>query len=340
MTGNPFVPTGYELYPDAPLDAADHADWYADFAGNHGGSFESFRASLDAAAARETAKRPKPPPGSVEGPALRAIRWSGRLVVVEGPERCGKTTFINHCVEKLRGCRRDPTELLVVDRRAHSTTSGRGELLPADELRVSVCRHILETAEWLQDERRDRALRQLDGSSSPPDPGLAYAIMRNHLATNRIMVVLLPPTSVGTDVENLRTYHGWMGPGMIFFAERTTTSGSPELTLRPPPPNTDPLLVLRLRNLARGEAVRFVRHRLDALPRGHGLPGVADDVVQRLENLMNIETKSLGWVSLVFRKIYQQYLSRTSQPHGQPVSWITYLEITELLAQGVHEEQP
>jgi hypothetical protein len=311
---NPFVPPGDDPLSDGPLDPELHAGWFIDDVGDHGRRLAEFDQQLDVA----------------------AVARRGRLVVVEGPERSGKTTLVNRCAHLVR-LRTPPGMVLsTLDLRSVSHTKTDGTLRSGHEMRWTVCRHALEEASWLTDEQRSRGADMLERPSVEEcDPGLVYRFMRNKLVEDRVAVVLLPTGPADIDAANLETYDGWMGPGMLFFAERTTTPGSLPLARRPTRPDSLPLLSLPLRPLHPGEAWTVVERRLRELDAGSGLPAVTEDTLRRVEGLNRHDQDTVGWVVTLFRRLYGRRISGSSEFDGLPS--IEFPEITDLLARREFE---
>ncbi|MCO1660428.1 hypothetical protein [Pseudonocardia humida] len=306
---NPFVPPGDDPYSDGPLDPDLHAGWFIDDVGGHGERLAEFAQQLH----------------------VPAIARRGRLAVVEGPERSGKTTLVNRCVQLVRERVPRGTVLSTLDLRGVSPTKPDGTMRSGHEMRWTVCRHALEEASWLTDEQRTRGADMLERPSVEEcDPGLVYRFMRRNLVQDRIAVVLLPTGPPDIDAANLETYDGWMGPGMLFFAERTTTPGSLPLARRPPRPDSLPLLSLPLRHLEPGEAWTVVERRLGALAAGSGLPGVTEETLRKVEGLNRDDQHTIGWVVALFRRLYGRRIGGRSEFDGLP--FIEFPEITDLLA--------
>jgi hypothetical protein len=343
VTANPFVPPGYEADPDAPLDAIDHDDWYIGTVAGHDERFREFCSALDHSARRfaKSMGVAVTDPDAVRANTIPALRRAGRLVIVEGPERSGKSTFINRCVNELQDRCPPSMQLSLINVSGVSLRSENRQLLSAHELRVKVCQHVLEMVPELDPESRSRATAILDpgadGTGGSPD--IAYRIIRNRLEAKRVLLVLLPPAPADTDVDNLENYHDWMGPGMIFFAERTTTPTSVSLPRRPNVPEAEPRLVLPLRNLAPGEAYAVVRKRLGVSPPANGLPDVDEATLTEVEGLNRSDQNTIGWVVALFRELYGRRIAGTSTPKFRALPSITYEEITDLLARRVNGEQ-
>ena len=343
MTPNPFVPPGSESAPDAPLRADDHDAWYIESVAGHEERFTEFCDALDRSAEKHALFK-RLPVNDIEAVRTHtapALRRAGRLVVVEGPERSGKSTFINRCVRELERRCDGPVRLKPVYVNGISLSSNDRQLLSAHQLRVRVCKHVLEEVPDLPNDILTRANANLDpgpdGSGGSPD--VAYRIIRNHLNINVVLLVLLPPAPADTDVDNLDVYHDWMGPGMIFFAERTITPSSPALPRRAAPPEAESTLVLSLRNLASEEAYRVVRKRLGPNPPA-GLPDVEEETLTEVEGLNRSDQNTIGWVVALFRELYQRRIDRTSSPKYLRLPLISYEEIADLLARRVNGEQP
>lgn len=312
---NPFVPPDEDPDTDAPLDPERHAGWYIDDIGDHGLRLAEFGRAL----------------GDVA-----TLRRRGRLVVVEGPERSGKTTLLNRCAYLVRG--RTPADLVLhtLDLRSVSQTKPDGTLRSGHELRWAVCRHALEEAAWLDDDYRDRGATMLETPSVEEcDPGLVYRFMRNKLGQNRVAQVLLPVGPSDVDAANLETYNRWMGHGMLFFAERTTTPASVPLDTRLRQPDAGPLLTLRLRHLRPGEAWIVVARRIRALGDPGGLPTVTEQTLAKVEGLNRHDQDTIGWVVTLFRRLYGRRIAGSPDFDGLPS--IEFHEITDLLARRDYE---
>jgi hypothetical protein len=344
VIANPFVPPGSESAPDAPLRADDHDAWYIESVAGHEECFRDFCEALDQSARKQVLLRRQPVDDieAVRKYTVPALRGAGRLVVVEGPERSGKSTFINRCVRELQRRCDGTVRLKPVYVNGISLSSDDRQLLTAHQLRVRVCKHVLEEVPELQNDVLTRAAANLDpgpdGSGGSPD--VAYRIIRNHLNINVVLLVLLPPAPADTDVANLDVYHDWMGPGMIFFAERTTTPSSPPLPRRAAPPEAESTLVLSLRNLAPGEAYRVVRTRLGPDPQALDLPDVEEETLTEVEGLNRSDQNTIGWVVALFRELCQRRIDELSSPKYLRLPSISYEEITDLLARRVNGEQP
>ena len=344
MIVNPFVPPGSESAPDAPLRADDHDTWYIGTVAGHDECFRDFCEALDRAAHRHALRRRRPVDDvvAVRKHTVPALREAGRLVVVEGPERSGKSTFINRCVRELQQRCDGTVRLKPVYVNGISLSTKDRQLLSAHQLRVQVCKHVLEEVPDLHSDVLARAAANLDPGSdgSGGSPDVAYRIIRNHLNDSLVLLVLLPPAPADTDVDNLDVYHDWMGPGMIFFAERTTAPTSPALPRRAPAPEAEPTLVLSLRNLTKGEAYEVVRRRLGPDPQAAGLPSVEEATLTEVEGLNRSDQNTIGWVVALFRELYERRITGTSSPRYSGLPSISYEEITDLLARRVNGEQP
>ncbi len=316
---NPFVVAGEDTSRDFPLDPLVHeASWFIDDIGDHGTRLAEFVAAIG------------------DGSALQR---RGRLVVIEGPERSGKTTLLNRCVHVVRDRfpATGPTQLYTLDLRSVTQTGPSGTLRSGPELRWATCRYALGKATWMTAPERAEANGFLtDPDSNTCDPGLAYLIMQNTLGSDQVAQVLLPIGPPEIESDNLETYGHWMGPRMIFFTERTTTPSSRELNIRGDRQgDADPVLALPLRHLLPGEAWTIVRRRIQTLSSGNTLPSVDPATLTKVEGLSRTDQNTVGWVVALFRQLYLRRISGESDFAGVPS--ITFEEITDLLARFGYE---
>jgi hypothetical protein len=320
VTDNPFVHANLQDRPpgeEGPLDPERHGQaWYIDDVGGHGTCFAEFQAAVTDVA---------------------ALRGRGRLVVVEGPPRSGKTSLINRCRDHLMHVV-GQTRLWDCDQSRILTShlDNAKELLSASELRRDVCRGALFLADWLDRDYYSRAVDALD-KEHRNDVQMVYALMSRHLEQNRIAGVVLPQADLDREsTNNLEHYDRIMAPGMIFFAERTTTSQSPPLSRVAASRGRDEPLILRLANLDRDEIHMVVRRRLgSAAAATEQRPAVADDVYAHLADLRKDKRNAIGYIVEVFRELFGRRISGGFHPPD--LLSIQWAEVSDLL---VPREEP
>ena len=317
MTDNPWVHPKHQSHrrrKEGPLDPTTHPGWYIDDVGNHDECFVAFRAV-----------------------SVTALLSKGRLVVVEGPPRSGKTSLINRCrhflAEQASAVESEQLQIWSCDQSQLSTTKTLSDdseqLLPAPILRRDVCRAaVVEAGDWLEPvrARAEELLREPEANNVQ----LVYKLIGQRLGPDRLAEMVLPKVTLDSDLaRNLEVYDRLAVPQMIFFAERTTTPNSPPLIPEPATAGRDETLILRLHNLTVDETRSIVAHRLGNGPRTEQRPGVEDEVFQELADLKNDGPDSIGYIVELFRALYEKRISGGARySHLVSIGWA---EVTDHL---------
>lgn len=242
---------------------------------------------------------------------------SGRLVLVTGPEGCGKTALIHRCASHLLNTLADTTGVrpLVFD----LTTQGQSG---ADiQTRVQhACHRILDELE-LSGRLTQPEIDALHKRRESPDT--AFPFVSRILANNNItIIVLLPPTEL---VEEITKYSTLTNENLVLFCEssyqpverfaESIRNGSSSLNVT----------CLSVGVLNVDDGWRFVESRLSQAARaGIALPAISMDTIQRL---MEIRIGSAGRTSV--RELHMTCLRVFQKAIESSAPSVEYLDFLE-----------
>lgn len=302
---NPFVVPGLEDDPHQPLcpwqdGLFHHEDYYGKVGGQHE-AYELFKQRL---------RHPE------------NLHRAGRIIVVNGPELSGKTSFANRCVNWVRVKLGEATPCHVYPLRE---VCPRGETV--QERVAKVCVRLTEK------------LRELDTGSSMRLANLynAHEVLplfgRFHAASagnTPYFVILLPSLEPDTAENEIDQYRAALSgvPGVLCVTENPADVPLPLYRGEAPP------ISLSLRYLHPGESHTLVAGWPDTPKEDDGLPMIRETDLNMLENLLrtiNVNMTS-GKLLTALRKIYDRYIYGSNPGVGDhPASGLLYVEYSELI---------
>ncbi|GAB3139387.1 hypothetical protein GCM10027290_08490 [Micromonospora sonneratiae] len=271
MLVNPFAVPGLKR-PDDPLNPVrekEHTHYYVDV-DNTAEAFDIFKAELSDPTSLVT---------------------DGRLVIVAGPEQCGKSALVNRCAHWVR------ERLMEVHHAAAVIDLTRVvELTETQaERRRSVCRTLINRL-WQTGAVTDQQL--LDFRAEPDD---AYPYLAGAVQERFVAIVLLPPS--GELARELVQYARDAQAKILFFGESSYTSyvetAWPELERA----GTAPPIYLTVGSLTKRDAGRFADDRLRRSPHGPKLPPVKPDT---LDLVTEKRPMSIGELQTLLYGLYEE----------------------------------
>jgi hypothetical protein len=212
----------------------------------------------------------------------RTVLAQGHLVLVRGPDGCGKSALTHRAAHRLRQqlAARPPDgpgiELKILD----FTRKNLAGDVPARIRRI--CQLVVEElGDLLDRDRRGRLERHLDLA----DFELFYAELSRSLSRIRdggrvAAAVLLPPSEL---LEEVRSYARLGNPHLIFFAEASSyqqAGGPASDQIRSTPENA--VLILDVELLDVTDGWRFVTDRMRRYANGNAVPQVNKQTINQL----------------------------------------------------------
>lgn len=271
MSVNPFAVPGLNR-PDDPLNPVremKHTNYYVDV-DNTAAAFGLFQDRLSDPTSLVT---------------------DGRLVIVAGPEQCGKSALINRCAhwvqERLLGSRHS-ARVFDLTRLVELTET------KADRRR-SVCRALIDRL-WQAGAVTDQRLLELRGQ-----PDEAYLYLAGAVQEKFVAIVLLPPS--GELARELVQYARDAHSKILFFGESSYESyvetAWPELEHA----GSAPPIYLTVGSLTKQDAGRFAHDRLRRSPTGPALPPVTADTLDRVTEKRPM---SIGELQTLLYGLYEE----------------------------------
>jgi hypothetical protein len=250
----------------------------------------------------------------------RSINRNGRVVVVTGPERCGKTSLINRCAHWVKTSQESQGITGFVLDLTGTCSPG----MTVEQRTRLVCKGLAHKL------RKLKLPEQIDNEVRPrlDDPDMLdtvfYALEDvHHHRNHEILIVLLPSLEADTEEVEISHYSRVVKPGTIIMVEYATVQAIPQQTRASSP------IRLGLDYLGRGEAHRLVRRRPDgSVPTGAN-PEVREQELVELETFvrnsgMNIAS---GQLLSTLRRVYESRIDGTSQ--SRALHYVEYREILE-----------
>jgi hypothetical protein len=232
----------------------------------------------------------------------------GRLVVVTGQERCGKSALINRCAHWVRSRlveARHGAEVIDLTRRAQLTDS-------QPDRRRFVCRALIDRL-WQCGAVTDERL--LDFRRDPDD---AYSFLPGAVQEKFVAIVLLPPS--GELASELVRYAGDAQSNLLFFGESayesTVERARPALAQAA---SSSPIY-LNVGSLIREDAGRFATDRLGRSQSGRSLPPVTADT---LDLVTEKRPMSIGELQTLLYGLYEELRHRPDLTNEVTYQYIT-----------------
>ncbi|WP_156892942.1 hypothetical protein [Actinokineospora enzanensis] len=303
---NPYVLPGREFDPARPPRPWDPAERdlgpypYSDF-GGHADGFDRFKAALANAESRCAA---------------------GLVVVVDGPERCGKSTLLHRCAGWLR-------EKLGGDERVHVFDFSENPYLgPSDgSAPPTVDNRLAHLAQLITVRLHEF---QMEGwTRDLSDPGTDLTAAYGRLGTlhrtdkNRPYFLIIPPAlQPDLPMPELERVRAQTSPGVVTFLEYSSAGHGP------PPPDGRPRPPVRvsLRYLEADETDKVVH----AWPGADAArPDIAEGAMTQLQSSPLVRQLSMG---MFLGTLQQVYASRTDPANRfRDRDSVDYVELFEAM---------
>lgn len=311
----PFVPPNCEDDENQPLcpwyeEQHDHIKYYSDIGGMKAAQ-EDFITKVK---------------------ELKNLSKKGRLVVVTGRERSGKSSLINWCAHWVKG------EL-------ESRYGMKAKILDIQIAKgLDVEERLIRASKAVSDQVRD--LVKLDESTdnkmweSRGDPIDVFSLLRRihkrNLQSKTIFIGLLSSLETDTAEREIARYLEIVGPGMLFMVEY-----SADEPIEPQDDGPQPIR-LGLRHLAPGEAFLLVKGWPKGPPDSSMAtflrPEVRQEELDMLDRYVQRSSRKLttGQVLKILRRVHRSRANGTSS--SPTLDYVAYSEILEAMFHRPNDE--